>query len=87
VSDDFNTKGRILDAMKQLAMAGKVPKTLHVSRAFEVEMCLLEHTQVGTELARAILRDGPRKAIQDQGNTLFGLTIVWDAPESRIDAE
>jgi hypothetical protein len=50
-------------------------------------MCLLEREQVGTELAGAILRDGPRKAIQDRGNTLFGLEVVWDATEFKIDAE
>jgi hypothetical protein len=87
MSDDFNTKGRLLEAMRAEASQGKIPKQVHIPRMFEVEMCLLNSEHVGADLARAILRDGPRKAIQAQGNTLFGMAVVWDADEFKVDAE
>lgn len=87
MGDEHNTKGQLIAAMKDHARDGKLPKRVHIPRTFEVDMCLLEREQVGTELAGAILRDGPRKAIQDRGNTLFGLEVVWDATEFKIDAE
>ena len=87
MSDDLKTKERIIEAMKVHATAGKIPKRLHIPRLFEAEMCLLGENEVGRNLAATIMKDGPRKALQGQGNTLFGMEIVWDAADFRVEAE
>jgi hypothetical protein len=87
MSDDYKTKSRILAAMKDVVRQGKYPKRLRISRDFETDMCLLGPDEVGKELAKSILRHGPRKAIQDQGNIIFGMEVVWDAEEFKVELE
>lgn len=81
-----NAKHRVIEAMKVFAKEKQeIPTKLYVDLQLELEMCLLESTDVGTELARAILRDGPRKALDDLGGTFLGLAITWGAPSFKVE--
>lgn len=60
---------------------GREPDRVHLTRTNEIDLCTLEASQVGDDIASILTTHGPRAAFPK----LMGMTIVWDAAETRVD--
>lgn len=86
MSSKPSAKGKVVEALKVAHAAGKTPTCVHVPHGLELEMQTLDDSEVGKELAKVILRDGPRKAFMDIAeNKIVGLDIIWDAASLAVE--
>jgi len=76
-----SAKQRIIEKLKEAGSRGVIPTELHIPKDVELEMCLLERSEVGDSLFGEITRYGPREAITRAGSTLYGMTVHWDASD------
>jgi hypothetical protein len=60
---------------------GREPERVHLTRTDENDLCTLEASQVGDPIASILTKQGPRVAFPK----LMGMTIVWDAAETRVE--
>jgi hypothetical protein len=86
MSNRVSAKGKIIEALKAAQAAGRTPSRVHIPHDLELEMCTLDDSEVGQELAEAIVRDGPRRAFLDIAkNRIVGLDIIWDAASLAVE--
>ena len=63
---------------------GREPTKVYLTRKEEVDFSALTYKEIGN-VAQVIWENGVRKAIQDKGNTIFGMEVQWDAKEFKVE--
>lgn len=76
---------RIIKAIRVANLAGWNPTRLFLPASMEDEILALGASDLGDDLYSDVNEIGPRKAIEKHGNRLFGLEVVWDASEFRVE--
>lgn len=60
------------------------PTRLYLTPSDEQNMKALPSTEIG-DLASLIIRYGPREAIRQVGNRFFGMEVIWNSDEFKVE--
>ncbi len=63
----------------------KIPTKLYLSKSAKLDFLRLTKKDIGSELVGKIYLNGVRKTLQEAGNKILGMEIIWDAEELKVE--